>query len=75
MGLEDFTTAIRELTEGNKIYNSSTDLLNALGISYYRTGNISKALEVLNVSLRLNPDQDAIKRLIKSLEKSGNLSR
>jgi tetratricopeptide (TPR) repeat protein len=59
--------AIPLLQEGNKLYNSDTRLLNALGYCYYRSGQKTLALEVLNASLRLNPDQPDIKKLIEEV--------
>lgn len=61
--------AIPLLEEGNKLYNSDTRLLNSLGYCYYRTGQKTLALEVLNASLRLNPDQADIKKLVDEVGK------
>jgi GWxTD domain-containing protein len=69
MGMEEYTKAIANLEEGNKIYNSDTILLNSLGYCYYKTGQIKKALDALKASLRLNPQQDDIKKLIQEIEK------
>jgi len=59
--------AIPLLLEGNKIYNSDTRLLNALGYCLYKTGQKGSALEALNASLRLNPDQEDIKKLVEEI--------
>jgi GWxTD domain-containing protein len=69
MGLDSYEEAIDSLLEGNKIYNSDLSLLNSLGFCYYRTDQKERALEVLNTSLRLNPNQEEIKELIKEIEK------
>jgi GWxTD domain-containing protein len=61
--------AIPLLLEGNKIYNSDTRLLNALGYCYYRTGKKALALEILNASIRLNADQPDLKKLIEEISK------
>jgi tetratricopeptide (TPR) repeat protein len=61
--------AIPLLLEGNKIYNSDTRLLNALGYCLYKTGQKGSALDALKASLRLNPDQDDIKKLIEEINK------
>jgi GWxTD domain-containing protein len=61
--------AIQSLLDGNKIYNSDTRLLNALGFCYYRTGKKKEALDVLSASLRLNPEQADIKELLATVEK------
>lgn len=65
-----YEEAINSLLEGNKIYNSDTGLLNSLGFCYYKTGQKERALSVLNASLRLNPEQTQIKKLIEEIEKS-----
>ncbi|MCK4263549.1 MAG: tetratricopeptide repeat protein, partial [Candidatus Aminicenantes bacterium] len=69
MGMEQYEDAIEDLLEGNKIYNSDTRLLNSLGFCYYKTGEKDEALNVLKASLRLNPGQEGIKRLIDEIEK------
>jgi GWxTD domain-containing protein len=70
MGLGNYGQAIESFLEGNKIYNSDTRLLNSLGLCYYRTGEKQRALETLGSSLRLNPEQEEIKKLVKEIEKS-----
>jgi tetratricopeptide (TPR) repeat protein len=70
MGMGNYAEAINNLLEGNKIYNSDTRLLNSLGFCYYKTLQKEKALNVLNVSLRLNPEQTQIKKLIEEIEKN-----
>jgi len=70
MGLGNYGQAIDSFLEGNKIYNSDTRLLNSLGLCYYRTGEKQRALETLGSSLRLNPGQEEIKKLVKEIEKS-----
>jgi len=64
--------AIANLLEGNKIYNSDTRLLNSLGFCYFKSGQKSKALDVLKASLRLNPEQTEIKDIIKKIENNPN---
>ncbi len=71
MGMEEYTSAIASLEEGNKIYNSDTSLLNALGFCYYKTNQVAKAREALEASLRLNPEQESVKKLIQEIEKDG----
>jgi tetratricopeptide (TPR) repeat protein len=68
--LEKYSEAIDNLLEGNKIYDSDTRLLNSLGLCYYKTRQKAKSLEVLKASLRLNPEQEKIKKLIGEIEKS-----
>lgn len=70
MGLGRYEEARENLLEGNKIYNSDIRLLNALGECFYRTGEKAKAVEALQASLRLNPNQEAVKKLLQAIEKS-----
>jgi GWxTD domain-containing protein len=65
----EYGPAIKNLLEGNKIYNSDTVLLNALGFCFYKTGQKKEALDALNASLRLNPEQSDVKELIARVEK------
>jgi len=69
MGKALYAEAITSLLEGNKIYNSDTRLLNALGNCYARTDQIKSALEAYRASLKLNPGQEDIKKIVNSLEK------
>ena len=63
-----YMRAIESLEEGNRIYNSDTRLLNSLGFCYYKTAQKSRALEVLKASLRVNPNQDDVKKLMAEIE-------
>ena len=65
----EYRPAIQSLLEGNKIYDSDTRLLNALGFCFYKTGQKKDALNALNASLRLNPEQPDIKELLARVEK------
>lgn len=69
MGMGKYEEAIFNLLEGNKIYNSDTALLNALGFCYYQTGQKEQALSVLKASLSLNPGQDEVKKLMNEVNK------
>ncbi|NIM91102.1 MAG: GWxTD domain-containing protein [Candidatus Aminicenantes bacterium] len=69
MGMGDYSMAIENLVEGNKIYNSDIRLLNSLGFCYYRTNQKKKALDALKASLRLNPEQNSIIKLVQEIEK------
>jgi GWxTD domain-containing protein len=69
LGKGEYAEAINSLLEGNKIYNSDTRLLNALGFCFYGTDQKSKALDVLRASLRLNPQQPEIKKIVEEIEK------
>ena len=68
MGLEKYADAIASFLEGNRIYNSDTGLLNALGTCYFRTRRTEEALNVLNASIKLNPDQADVKKLIEEIQ-------
>jgi GWxTD domain-containing protein len=65
----DYAAAIQALLEGNKIYDSDTRLLNALGFCFYKTGQKKQALDALNASLRLNPEQKDMAELRGRVEK------
>ncbi len=69
MGLEKFDEALKDLIEANKIYNSEIQVLNALGICYQRTGQRQKALDAFDASLKLNPDQNDIRKLVAEIKK------
>jgi len=69
MGLGRYAEAIVEFLEGNTIYNSDLGLLNSLGFCYYKTDQAQEALDILNISLKLNPEQEQVKTLIKEIEK------
>jgi GWxTD domain-containing protein len=62
--------AVDVFLEGNKIYDSDTLLLNSLGACYSRLGQKEKALAALRASLRLNPEQADIRKLIAEIEKT-----
>jgi GWxTD domain-containing protein len=68
-GLGKDADALVSLLEGNKIYNSDTRLLNGLGACFFRTKQKKEALDALQSSLRLNPDQPDIKALLARVEK------
>jgi len=69
MGKSEFGPAIASLLEGNRIYDSDTRLLNALGNCYSATGKKRQALDAFSASLRLNPEQAEIKALVDKLER------
>ena len=69
MGMEDYSEAIKNFNEGNKVYNSDIRLLNSLGFCYYKTGEKEKALSALKASLNMNSGQLDIKKMVEELEK------
>lgn len=68
-GKGQYAAAIEELVAANRIYNSDTRVLNSLGFCYYKMGEKKGALDVLNASLRLNPEQKEIRELLAKVEK------
>lgn len=69
MGKGLYAEAIESLLAGNRIYNSDTRLLNALGSCYQKTGRKAQALEAFKASLKLNPSQPEIQKLVSEVEK------
>jgi len=61
--------AVECFLEGNRIYNSDTLLLNSLGTCYLKLGQKDNAEAALRASLRLNPEQEDVKKLITEIEK------
>lgn len=49
--------ALTALLEGNKIYNSDTRLLNALAHCFLKTGQVDRARDAVEASLKLDPSQ------------------
>jgi GWxTD domain-containing protein len=70
IGLGNYAAAVDSLEQGNRIYNSDTNLLNALGLSYMKTGQKDRAAAVFKASLRLNADQPTIQKLLAEVEKT-----
>lgn len=69
LGKKQYADALVSLTEANKMYNSDIQVLNALGTCYWRMGQKQKALEALNASLKLDPNQAEIKKLAAEIGK------
>ncbi len=69
MGMEDYSEAIKNFNEGNKVYNSDIRLLNSLGFCYTKTGEKEMALSALKASLNMNSSQPDIKKMVEELEK------
>ena len=64
----DWALAVSYLERAADIRPPDTGLLNALGDSYYRLGELERAGAAFERSLRLNPDQKEIKKLVTSLK-------
>lgn len=69
LGQEKYEEALAALLEANKIYNSETSVLNSLGRCYLKMGRKTEALAALEASLKLNPSQGEVKKLIEELQK------
>ena len=69
-GKGEYAKAIESLLEANTIYNSDTRLLNTLGNCYLRTDQPKAALAAFQASLKLNPTQEDVKKIVHDLEKS-----
>jgi len=68
LALRRYEDAVKDLVAANAIYNSDAGLLADLGTCYDKLGLKQKALESLRASLRLNPQQPDIERLVRELE-------
>jgi Flp pilus assembly protein TadD len=60
---------LADLNQANKVYNSDTTVLNAIGKCCQKLGRKADALEAFNASLKLNADQPGIKKLVDELNK------
>ena len=69
--MKNYHAAVLALQEANKIYDSDTSVLNALGFSLIRTGDKREARKVLSASLAVNPDQDTIKKALERIHANG----
>ncbi len=69
MGKGNFASALEDLLAANKIYNSDTVLLNALGTCFLRTGQKDQALNAFQASLKLNAEQPEIQKIVAGLTK------
>ena len=68
-GLAKYEEALADLTQANRIYNSETAVLNALGKCYDKLGRRAEAREAFGASLKLNPDQPEIAKIVAGLLK------
>jgi len=65
----EYDQAIRYLNSAVADFGINTQLLNLLGECYSRLGDREAALDALEKSLELDPNQDQIKQLLQSLKK------
>lgn len=68
MGLENFSEAINNLLEANKIYNSDLRVLNSIGYCYFKIGKREEAIRALKSSLSLNPKQKEVEDFLRKIE-------
>ncbi|MGZ5496392.1 MAG: GWxTD domain-containing protein, partial [Candidatus Aminicenantales bacterium] len=68
-GLAKYEEALDDLTQANRIYNSETAVLNGLGRCYEKLGRKAEALDAFKASLKLNPDQPEVKKIVEDLSK------
>ncbi|HOW84573.1 MAG TPA: GWxTD domain-containing protein [Candidatus Aminicenantes bacterium] len=69
LGLARYDAAVTDLLEANKIYDSDTSVLNALGTGFLKLGQKDRALAAYQASLKVNGDQAAIRKIAADLEK------
>ncbi len=55
------------LLKANDIYDSDYKLLNYLGLSFWNLGDYDNAIKALRSSLKINTEQEMIKKLVKKL--------
>ena len=66
-GLARYEEALNDLSQANRVYNSDTAVLNALGKCYEKLGRRAEAVESFKASLKLDPGQTEIKKLVEEL--------
>jgi GWxTD domain-containing protein len=69
LGLGQYDQAIVSLLAGNAIYDSDTNLLNTLGFCFYKVGKKDEAKKAFEASLRLNPEQPEVRKLLEEVRK------
>ncbi|MEN6561130.1 MAG: GWxTD domain-containing protein [Acidobacteriota bacterium] len=69
MGRERYDAALADLLEANKIYNSDTSVLNALGTCFLKLGQKDRALAAFKASLTIDGGQESIGKIVAGLEK------
>ena len=66
--LGDYGRAIDVYQRAVQRFGVNTPVLNALGVCYYRLGQLSEALAAWEKSLEMNPDQPEIRKNIKAIK-------
>ncbi len=69
MGKGDHAAALKDLLAANKIYNSDTVLLNALGSCFLKTGDKEQAMAAFQASLKINVKQPEVQKIVEELSK------
>lgn len=70
LGRENYPAALEDLLAANKIYDSDTSVLNALGTCFLKTGQKDRALAAFQASLKIDGGQESIRRAVADLEKT-----
>ena len=63
-----YSDAIDDLIKANQNYDSDTSVLNTLGLSLLRVNNPGEARRALEASIKVNPQQPDITKLLQQLE-------
>jgi len=66
--LGQFEEAISYYKEYLSHFGTNLEILNLMGTCYYKLGNKKDALQIWQRSVEINPDQEEIKKLVKSLQ-------
>jgi tetratricopeptide (TPR) repeat protein len=66
--LGELNEAISHYKDYLSHFGTNIIILNSIGKCYYQLGNTKEALIAWEKSLELNPDQEELKKLVKSLK-------
>jgi len=69
LDLSEFDQVITVLDRAISLYGLNTNVLNMIGESYFRKGQLAEALEAWQKSLKIQPDQPHITDKVKALKK------
>jgi GWxTD domain-containing protein len=67
-GLERYDAALDELLAANKIYNSDVRVLNLLGFTFAKLGDMPEALKAFQASLGLSSKQPVIEKTVAEIK-------
>jgi len=68
-GLARYEEALDDFSQANRAYNSDTGVLNGIGRCCQKLGRTAEALDAYKASLKLNPEQPEIKKLVDELSR------